>query len=107
MGDVLPLPELVSEAEAYRLFSILEDKELRRARQDREIGFYPRKNRIFYRLDELESFVARKLQQSYVPPCQKNSSASADTGSRASPAPPTSTASGMTPELEKSAVDLL
>jgi hypothetical protein len=108
MVDAIPLPQLVTEVEAYALFPLLQDKELRQARQDGEIGYYPRKKRIYYRLDELQAYMARKLQQSYVPPCPKNPQHASDaTGSTRYQARPTGTASGMTPDLEKRAADLL
>lgn len=108
MAEVVHLPELVSEVDAYARFPILEDKELRRARQAKAIGYFRRKHSIFYRLDELERFVARKLDESYVPPCPTtHSSASGDTGSPPSPDQGTSTVSGMTPDLEKSAAEAL
>jgi hypothetical protein len=108
MVEVTPLPQLVTEPDAYALFPLLEDKELRRARQNGEIGYFDRKGRIYYRLDELQAYMARKLQQSYVPPCQKNlPSASDDTGSTKFQAQPTGINFGMTPQLEKRAADLL
>lgn len=104
-----PLPHLLTEADAYNRFGkILEDKELRLARKRGELGYYRRKGQILYREDELLSFVKALLEGSYVAPCRENtSSSSASTGSIASRVRGISTASGMTPELEKSAADLL
>ncbi len=107
-GEVTLLPRLLAESDAYARFPLLEDKELRRARQSGETGYFNRKNRIFYREDELQAYVARKLQLSYVPPCPKNPPSASDaTGSTGLPDHPTGTDSGMTPALEKRAADLL
>lgn len=108
MGEgILTMPLLLTEAEAYEVYgNFLQDKELRRARERRLIGYYRRKNKILYRADELAAFVETRLQRSYVPPCQ-NSSASESIGSPELEAQPNSIASGMTPELEKSAADRL
>jgi hypothetical protein len=64
----------VTEAQAYAAFGhVLEDKELRHARQEGRIGFMRRKRTIFYRYDELSEFVDRILEKDYVPPCQESS----------------------------------
>jgi hypothetical protein len=104
-GVVTELPQLLSEAEAYERFQLLEDKELRRARAAREIGFYRRKNRIWYRLDELERFIANRLIKDYTPPCPHPSPDSAGIGSAALPDRRDSMPSGMTPELERSGAE--
>jgi hypothetical protein len=107
MNDPVPLPALLTEAEANDLYGhVLEDHELRRARQHRAIGYYKRKGKILYRADELAAFVEARLERSYVAPCQKPSD-SDDTGSPQSQAQANSTVVGMTPELEKSGADLL
>lgn len=98
-------PELLSEREAYERYGdVLEDKQLRRARTSRQIGYYVLQNRIKYRADELAAYVERHVQARYHP-C--DSSKSESTGSIASLVPSDSTAFGMTPELEKSAAALL
>src|SRR5690606_22180256 len=63
MSAVSPLPALLTEAEAYERYgSVLRDKELRRAREARAIGYYKRKGKILYREDELAAFVLAKLE---------------------------------------------
>jgi hypothetical protein len=63
--------DLITEAEAYAAFGhVLEDKELRHARQSGRLGFMRRKRTIFYRRDELEAFVSSLLRQDYVEPCK-------------------------------------
>ncbi|MBM0205276.1 hypothetical protein JNW90_21185 [Micromonospora sp. STR1s_5] len=62
--------DVITEADAYRRYGhLLEDKELRRARQQGKLGFMRRKRTIFYRLAELEQFVQAIITQDYVP-CQ-------------------------------------
>lgn len=108
MTKVIVLPTLITEQEAQKRFAqLLEDKELRRARQAGEIGYYKRKGTISYREDELLDFIAQRLEESYTPPCHKKNSGSDDTGSTKSTDPETGTDSGMMPELKKSAADLL
>lgn len=106
-GNVCALPELVVEAEAYARYPFLQAKELRKARHEKRIGFYQRKQRIFYRADELEAFVGRLLEESYVAPCPETCTSSDDTASSPSPAPAGSTALGMTPELERLGAEAL
>ena len=104
------LPTLVTEAEAIKRFgTFLEDKELRRARQNGEIGYIARKRTIFYREDELVAFIATRIERDYTPPCQppeeQNACSSlSHTGSPALTGQTGSIASGMTPELEKSGI---
>lgn len=62
--------DFITEAEAYAsLGDVLEDKELRQARNSGRLGFMRRKRTIFYRRDELEAFVSSILRQDYVGPC--------------------------------------
>ena len=62
--------DFIKEADAYAAFGhLLEDKELRHARQSGRLGFMRRKRTIFYRRDELEAFVSGLLRQDYVEPC--------------------------------------
>jgi hypothetical protein len=106
MGERATLPTLLTEAEAYERFGhVLEDKELRRAREGKELGYYVRKGRIFYNEAELLAYIAASLKGSYHAPCQ--SSASGNTGSTPSPDQPATIASGMTPDLVRSAGALL
>ncbi|CAO4145427.1 hypothetical protein LPLAFNJD_LOCUS1938 [Methylorubrum aminovorans] len=67
------MPEdFITEADAYAAYGhVLEDKELRNARHAGRLGFMRRKRTIFYRRDELESFVSSLLAKDYVEPCQK------------------------------------
>lgn len=105
--NILQLPPLLSEAEAVEQYgAFLEDKELRRARQERVLGYYKLKGKILYREDELADYIKAKLEGRYTKPCQINSG-SGDTGSTTSKDRGTSTGSGMTPELERSGAALL
>ena len=73
-SDIDDLPELISEAQAYELYrDILRDKDLRRARQKGEIGYYQRGRKISYGADELREFIARKLEEAYTPSRKQNS----------------------------------
>lgn len=65
------MPEdFITEADAYAAYGhVLEDKELRNARCLGRIGFMRRKRTIFYRRDELVTFVSSLLRQDYVEPC--------------------------------------
>lgn len=66
--------DLITEAEAYAGFGhVLEDKELRLARQTGRLGFIRRKRTIFYRRDELEAYVSSLLRQDYIEPCSTKS----------------------------------
>lgn len=59
--------EFITEAEAYERFGhLLEDKELRVARQEGRLGYLRRKRKIFYRLSELQNFIDGALEQEYV-----------------------------------------
>nr|USU33068.1 hypothetical protein NG677_05100 [Methylobacterium sp. OTU13CASTA1] len=59
--------DIITEAEAYLRFGhLLEDKELRFARQDGRLGYLRRKRTIFYRLSELQAFVNAALEREYV-----------------------------------------
>ena len=70
-GSPLPVFNLITEAEAYRIYGhLLEDKELRRARAAGLIGYLRRKRTIHYRRDELDSFVNAAIQEGYIPPCR-------------------------------------
>jgi hypothetical protein len=61
--------ELITETQAYEEYAaVLEDKELRQARQTGRLGFLRRKRTIFYRRDELAEFVREMLQHGYVGP---------------------------------------
>jgi len=105
---VRALPQLVTEDQAYETFGhLLQAKERRRARQEHRIGFYKRKKTIFYRVDELSRFLNERLAESYQPCDPVPSSNSDHTGSAGLPDQPNCIGSGMTPELEKSAADLL
>jgi hypothetical protein len=107
VAEIAHLPELVTEAQAYELYGhVLQEKELRHARQSGLIGYYKRRGKVLYRADELAAFIAARLERSYVAPCQKPSD-SDDTGSPQSQAQANSTVVGMTPELEKSGADRL
>ena len=99
------LPDLLTEQEAYKRFgNVLGVKELRAARQGGLIGFYERKRKILYRLDELEQFVIKRLAESYTCPSATNLFSNlATTGLTELPAQADSIASGMTEDLEKSA----
>ncbi|MCP5081136.1 MAG: helix-turn-helix domain-containing protein [Alphaproteobacteria bacterium] len=110
--SIVEIPKLIGEDAAYARYpDVLQDKELRNARQEGKIGYYKRKGRILYREDELAEYVKAALERSYEPPCQtdseKPSSGSAPIGEATSTAPETSTASGMTPDQERSAASLL
>ena len=98
------LPPLISEADAIKKYGrYLQDRELRVARQERVLGYYVRKNRVLYREDELIEFIKAILEKRYVPP---------DPNARERTFKPPEQASsvsipGMTPELMKSACNLL
>lgn len=66
----ITMGDLITETEAYEVYGdVLEDKQLRRARQERRIGYLRRKRRILYRRDELEKYVQTILTEGYVEPC--------------------------------------
>lgn len=105
MGAVSELPKLVTEAEAYEVYgAVLQDKELRRARQARVIGYYKRRGKVLYREDELAAYVEAAIERSYVAPC---GSQSGNTGSTPFQDQPTSIGSGMSPELERAGASRL
>lgn len=59
--------DIITETEAYVRFGhLLEDKELRIARQEGRLGYLRRKRTIFYRLSELQAFVDTALEREYV-----------------------------------------
>lgn len=70
----ITMGDLITETEAYEIYGdVLEDKELRRARQERRIGYLRRKRRILYRRDELDRYVQAIIAQEYVQPCAQPS----------------------------------
>lgn len=59
-------PRIISEADAHMRYKhLIEDKELRRARQNGELGYFRRKRRIYYREEELVAFLNRSLENAY------------------------------------------
>ncbi|QRM36029.1 hypothetical protein [Microvirga sp. VF16] len=105
--------DVITEAEAYARFGhVLEDKELRIARQRGRIGYLRRKRQIFYRADEVEAYVRAVLSEEYIacpeprlppltpppsPPSRAASGGTAATGSRRPPDPASGPAGGTTP----------
>ena len=112
MTDILALPKLISEADAYERFrDYLQDKELRRARTDGKLRFLRRRRKVMYREDDLLAFIGELVEQK-TETChpkgkRSRSSGSGDTGSTKSPDQSGSTIFGMTPDLERSASALL
>jgi hypothetical protein len=114
MAEIVTLPTLIDEETAYTKYGeFLRDKELRRARQSGEIGFYRGKKKIRYDEAELLAFIGRRLKKVYQP-CQQKpgdpahpSSSSGAIGSSGSPGATVSTDPGMTPELARSAAERL
>lgn len=105
--------EVVTEQEAYRLFGhLLEDKELRHARQDGRLGYLRRKRTIFYRRSELEAFLSNILDKDYIKPCQSirplpNAQVIASTGPAPGSRRTARDAQGVTPEIMDRAMQIL
>ncbi len=83
MTDILALPKLIPEADAYERFrDYLQDKELRRARTDRKLRFLRRRRKVMYREDDLLAFIGELVEQktetweiisqSYIFPCTRS-----------------------------------
>ena len=105
MTTVQELPKLLTEKEALAKYGhLLEDNELRKARQQRILGYYKRRSRIFYREDELVAFIQGVVEAAYTPADPK---AKAKEAGPKSATPRVASTSGMTPELEVAACDLL
>lgn len=66
-GAVEAIADFITETEAYSRFGhLLEDKELRIARQEGRLGYLRRKRKIFYRLSELQDFIDGALEKEYI-----------------------------------------
>ncbi|AWB21811.1 hypothetical protein DA075_13510 [Methylobacterium currus] len=100
-GHVPISEDLIAEEEALRRFGhLLEDKELRRARQAGRIGFLRRKRRVFYRLSELEPFLDALLDEEFVAcrkPVEKPSPTASSTGTGTSASRPSRAGAPSTP----------
>ncbi|WP_339160512.1 hypothetical protein [Methylobacterium bullatum] len=90
--------DLITETEAYATYShLLEDKELRRARQSGALGYLRRKRTVFYRREELEAFVRDQVEKDYITPWQSRETAPG-TPTRTTASIPTPPASASLPD---------